>query len=259
MKKTWGFLFTWHGPKLVFRSLALTIGLGAFVFSFTGKAEALSLSEVRTQIRVHIKDVGVSGQRQTFTDSQLNALINEAQRDVINGTWAIQKSTTVTLVSGTTYYAIPSDLMEFARVTFNNKNLKESTFQEEDSAASNSPWELTGGMPSVYFQDATQPGYVGLKPFPNSVSSTGTLKVMYYAYPTDLSADSDVPFNSINRLKPFHDLLILYPCYKIFLIQGNQIKFQMYAQQYESRLAIMSSKYGTKPNYNPSFSGTRGP
>lgn len=237
------------------------VGLSwAFAFTLSAsKAEALTLSELRTQIRLHIKDVGTSSTRQTFTDTQLNSLINEAQRDVINATWAIQKQTSITLVSGTTYYAIPTDLMEITRVTFNDKNLKETTFAAEDAAASNAAWERTGGIPISYFQDSTQPGYIGMRPFPNSSSSTGTVKVMYIAFAADLSADGDIPFNTITRLYPFHDLLILFPCYKVFLIQGNQVKFQMYATQYESRLKMMSDKFGTKPNYTPGFSGTRGP
>lgn len=242
------------------KRLFVALWLGwAFVFSWAGRTEALTLSEIRTQIRLHVKDVGTASTRQTFSDAQLNSLINEAQRDVVNATWAIQKSVAITLVSGTTYYSLPTDLMEVTRVTFNDKNLKETTFEQEDAANSNSAWERTGGMPNAYFQDSTQPDKIGMRPFPNSASSTGTLKINYIAFASDLSSDSDVPFNSIARLKPFNDLLILYPCYKVFLIQGNEVKFKMYAEQYESRLAIMSGKFGTKPNYTPGFSGTRGP
>jgi hypothetical protein len=238
--------------------LRLLILVGVSVL-FSNGAEALTLSEIRTQIRVHVKDVGVAGTRQTFTDAQLNALINEAQRDVINATWAIQDQTTISLVAGTTYYALPNDLIEISRVTFNNKNLKETTFAAEDAEASNAAWETTGGLPSKYFQDSTQPGYIGFKPYPNTSANTGTIKLFYIAFPSDIANDSDVPFNGVPRLYAFHDLLILYTCYKIFLIQGNQTKFQMYATQYESRIALMAGKYGSKPNYTPGFSGTRGP
>lgn len=245
--------------KTFFRVCSFLAFGWAFVLFPSNKAEALTLSQLRDQIRLHVKDVGTSSTRQTFTDTQLNSLINEAQRDVVNGVWPIQKSTSFELVSGTTYYALPTDLIEVTRVTWTDKNLKETTFIAEDAAASNAQWERTGGQPTSYFQDPTQPGYVGFKPYPNSTTSTGTIKMQYVAYATDLSSDSGVPFNSINRLVPFHDLLVLYPCYKIFLIQGNQIKFQMYAQQYEARLAMMSAKFGSKPNYTPGFSGNRGP
>lgn len=233
--------------------------VGALLGLFGGQAGALTLSEIRTQIRLHTKDVGTSSTRQTYSDSQLNTLINEAQRDVINASWAIQKQTTVELVSGTTYYDLPTDVMEITRVTWLDRNLKETTFQEEDAAASNSAWERTGGAPDSYFQDPSQPDKIGFQPYPNSATSTGTVKIFYIAYASDLSSDSDVPFNALDRMVPYHDLLIFYPCFKIFLIQGNQVKFQTYAQWYESRLLSFRDKYGTKPNYNPGFGGNRGP
>jgi len=215
---------------------------------------ALTLSEIRTQVRLHIKDTSTT--RQRFTDAQLNSLINEAQRDVINATWAIRKYTTQELASGTTYYALPDDTMDIVRVTRINIPLEEKTKSGLDAEVRG--WELAGGTPQDYFQDETQPGYIGLHPFPNSSTSTGTLKIEYIASPSALSSDSDIPFNEIDRMTQYHDLLVLFPCYKVFLIEGEQIKFQTYFQNYESRLILMRETYGTKPNFTPGMSGASG-
>jgi hypothetical protein len=226
--------------------------VGAFLVLFSGQGRALTLSEIRTQIRLHTKDT--SATRQRFTDAQLNTLINEAQRDVVNNTWALKSYTTFELVSGTTYYALPSDLTDITRVTWKNKALPEKSKAGLDADVAG--WELTGGVPSSYFQDQTQLGYIGIYPFPNSATSTGTVKVEYVQRSPDLALDSDVPFNSVTRLKSYHDLLILYPCFKIFLIEGEQVKFTTYSQLYDSRLTLMRNTFGTNPNFNPGFSGT---
>lgn len=216
-------------------------------------SSALTLSEIRDQIRLRIKDSNTS--RQRYTDTQLNTLINEAHRDVVNATWVILNSTSITLVSGTTYYSLPSDTIDIARVTFDYVPLKETTFQDRDAQTPGS-WETSGGRPSRYYQDPTQPGYIGFQPFPNSVTSTGTIRIQYYAQANDLSDDTDEPFNGDNRYVPYHDLLVFFPCYKIFLLENEIPKAQAYAQEYESRVILMRDRVRSKPNYFPGFSGT---
>lgn len=218
-------------------------------------SEALTLSQIRDNVRIIIKDTDSS--RRRYSDSQLNAMSNEAQRDIANSTWLVWKSTTIALVSGTTYYDIPSDAIEIIRLTREYKIVDETTFDKLDSDAAGSAWEIIPGTPVEYFQDATQPGKIGVKPFPTTSQSTGTLRMQYVAQPVDLSSDSDVPYNSHYRYYPYHDLITYYVVTRIFMLEGDVNKIAPYAQLYESRIQIVREKVGSKPNYNPSFSGTR--
>lgn len=219
------------------------------------KAEALTLSDIRDQIRILIKDTDSS--RRRYSDAQLLDFINEAQRDASSNSWIVQKSTSITLTTDTTYYSLPSDTIEITRVTRDYDLLEETTFDKEDSDADGSSWETEGGVPLEYFQDSTQPDKIGIRPWSSGTSSTGTARIHYIAQPVDLSSDSDVPFNSHNRYLPYHDILIYYVVTRIFMLEGETNKVTLYAQLYESRLQMMREKVGQKVNYSPGFSGQR--
>jgi len=222
---------------------------------FSSIVNALTLDELRTEIRVRVKDVGTSGTRQTYSDTQLTNMINEAQRDVVNATWVLVSTTQITLTSGVTYYNIPDSLIAILRVTDNDKFLPETTQIKLDGEFGSSAWKReSGSTPQSYYQDPSRPGQIGVYPFPNS-SVSSTLLVTFVQEPTDLSSDSDVPFLGRERFTIYHDLIVFYFAYRIFLIEGNTNKFTIYRQEYESRLQMMRDRIGSKPNYVPSFSG----
>lgn len=222
-------------------------------FFISVNASALTLSEIRTNARLLIKDS--SSSRQRYTDAQLNKFINEGQKDVINNTWVITKSTTITLLNGTTYYSIPSDTLSVYRVTRERKNLPETSLQKLDGDSSNGSWASSGGTPISYFQDPSQTNKIGFYPWPNSSSSTGTVTFFYYAQGTDLSSDSDEPFNGEDRFTPYHDLLEYFVAYRVYVLEGEADKATLYRQEYENRLMLMAGRIGMRQNYLPSFSG----
>lgn len=219
-------------------------------------AQAMTLSDIRTEIRLRTHDVNSS--RYRYTDAQLKNLINEAQRDVNNGTWVTAKSTTTALVSGTTYYDLPTDIVAVLRVTRDYKLLSETTIDALDAKFIGGAWENSGGAPNSYFQDMSRPGQIGLYPFPNSAANAGNMRIIYIAQPTDLSSDSDEPFNSEERFRPYHDLLVFFSCYRILMTDGSDkdnVKATSYRQEYENRLELMRQLVGRKPNYNPGLTG----
>lgn len=216
---------------------------------------ALSLSDIRNQIRLIIKDNDSS--RRRYTDDNINFLINEGQRDVENLTWLLSKNTTITLVSGTTYYSLPTGVVEIARVDKDYQLLDEVSVDKLDSDNNGSKWQNQGGVPLKYFQDSTRIDSLGFYPYPSGTASTGTVHVYYVRKPTDLSADSDIPFESIDRYLSYNDLLVYYPCIRIFMIEGDVNKATFYSQIYETRIQALKEKAGSTPNFIPSFSGTR--
>ncbi len=228
--------------------------LGIVFFFSIGAAQALTLSDIRTEVRVRIKDTFTN--RYRYTDQQLTNLINEAQRDVINNTWVLSKSYSFTTLANTTYYAIPTDLLAIQRVTSSNLNIPEVTLIKLDGDNGNSAWEtFSGSALQYYFQDYAQPNEIGVYPFPLDGNSTTTVKIIYSAQGTDLVSDSDTPFNGVPRYESYDDLLIFYPAYRVFLIEGEQDKATIYRQEYESRLTVMEQAIGRKPNYVPGMAG----
>lgn len=223
---------------------------------FPAAGHTLTLTQIRSDARIFVKDA--SSTRQRFTDTQFNTFINQGQRDIVNAVWPIQKTTSFDLVNGTTYYSLPTDIIEIGRVTRQFRNLLEVSLQKLDSDFTNSSWALSGGTPQYYFQDPAQTDKIGFYPFPNSTSSTGTITVHYYAEADTLSSDSDVPFNDEERFTPYHDLLTFYTAYRIFMIEGEVDRASIYRQEYESRLQVMRDRVGSRPNFFPMFGGPSG-
>ena len=225
-------------------------------FFLAASAQALTLSEIRTEVRLRIKDTSTT--RQRFSDTQINNIINQTHRDVVNLVWPIHKTQTISLVANTTYYTLASDLIQIERLRYDNRNLDEVTPTKLDSDYENSRWRELSGIPKAYFQEPGQPEQIGFYPYPNgNTGSTEDAILTYFAQANDLSSDSDEPFNAIDRYLGYSDLLIYEPVYKIFLIEGELAKAQEYRGYYESRLELMISLTGERPNYNPSFVGQR--
>jgi hypothetical protein len=171
-------------------------------------ASAVTWTDMLAQVRVMIKDTHATNQR--FTDTQLLNLANEGQREVNIATWAIMKSTAITLVSGTTYYSLPTDYIAPLRVTRDYKLIKEVTIDKLDADFNGSGWQLTGGVPSGYYIDQTQPDKIGIYPYPNSSSSTGTLRINYVAQASTMTSTSSTPYNGIVRLQDYAEPIIFY-------------------------------------------------
>ena len=218
-------------------------------------AQALNLGEIRTEVRLHIKDSNTS--RQNYSDTQVNNIINQVHRDVVNLTWVVKKSTSLELTDETTHYALPTDLIQIARLTFRDENMEEMSLAGLDGEFSDSDWETAGGYPDKYYQNPVLPGYVSFYPYPNSSTSTGTVKINYFAQSNTLSSDSNTPFNGDYRYQDYSDILIWGAVYEIYVIEGRVDKAQYYGNLYESRLMIMREGLAKIPNWWPSFSGQR--
>lgn len=226
-----------------------------FVVAHLGTLEALTLSEIRTEIRVLIKDTDAT--RRRYTDGQLNSLVNQAHRDVVNHTWMIKKNTEIELTAGATHYSLATDTIQIQRVTWKFRNLKETSLEQLDSRFSYGDWYSSGGSPDSYYQDPARPDQLSIYPWPNSSSSTGTVRINYFAEAPTLSADSDTPFNADSRHETYHDLLINWPAYKVYLVEGDINKAASYKALYDEKLTLAVQQIGSNPNYKPSFGGQR--
>lgn len=222
------------------------------------KINAMTWGEVRTEIRVRIKDTNSS--RQRYTDTQLNNMIESAGRDIASVARPIINQLSVTLVSGTTCYDISalaaSPILDIKRVRFSNKNLPETTIEELDAKAGDT-WQATGGIPQNYFFDDTRLQNICMYPFPNGITgASGNVLVYFYQDGSEYVNDATDPFGSGNiRFKTYHDLFVWRVCADVFLLEGEGDKANYYQQLYESRLTYLKTNVWGKENYTPAFTG----
>jgi hypothetical protein len=235
-----------------------------FLLLFAGShAFALTLSEIRTQVRRNVRDTATDTTLQRYLDATITEYVNEAQREVVNLTWCVEKSTSYVLTAGTTYYDLPSDFLGVQQVTFTDSDsttflLKE--ISEKVQYQTNADFEMTAlGQPTQYFTRMPDSGTameIAYVPIPDTSASTGTVNVQYAYQPADLSGASDVPFDGFLTLYPYHGALVARATASIKQIEGRNDEAAIYFQLFDRYMAQMKDKNGAMPSYLPSARGT---
>lgn len=225
--------------------------IALFLLLLSLPAEAITLSTIRADCRVLIQDTGST--RNRFSDSQLLRFINEGQKDLVQFAKPIRKSTQFELVAGTTYYSAPADFLVPIRITRSHQLLPELSVQGLDKQIS---WQTVGGLPINYFVNHSSRSLIGFYPFPNSSTSTGTIRMEYSGQATDLSGDSDQPFNSIVELQPYGYAISLFCAYRGQVLNGNTQIAQAYYAEYSQLRNMLASDAFSRPNYKPGATGS---
>jgi hypothetical protein len=239
------------------RTLSL---LAAALLFFAGSAHALTLAEIRTRIRTNIHDTSTSSGLQRYSDATLTQEVNEAQRDVVNQTWCLETSTSITVAVGTTYYNLPTDVLTITQVRFRDTTGlvtemsevgRRKLFQDDPNFENNGQ----SSPPSQYFIQFSTAGGANLQMGVYSApSSTGTLLIDYIQQAADLSADSDIPLDGYRALYVYHYALVYRVSSRIRLREGFS-DADAYSQLYAAEIASMLNRVGAKPNSNPGFKG----
>jgi len=235
------------------RSLtALKFFLFGFLFAIP-PAGALTLSQIQTEARILALDTGST--RQRFSDSQITSFANDGQRIAVLTVKPLYKSFNFELVIGSTYYSLPTDFLQMHRLTYKNEMLTETTPEALDRSTK---WEEVSARPTNYFIHFASRTKVGVYPYPNSSTSTGTVKVEYFAQATDLAGSSDEPFNGVTELKGFHYGLAYFAAARMAMIDGRQDLAVMYMGEYRAFLDRMDKESKNRPSYRPGAIGRGG-
>jgi len=221
----------------------------------------LNLGEIETKVRQQVRDTGTGTSLQRYSDTVLDGFINEGMRDVVNQTGCLDQIYNITLVANTTFYALPSDFIaiQFARfkdVSNNTYNLEEKN--ERSFRQSNPDWQRQTGKPVNYFtrtSTSAETNELALYPIPSTATHLGTIIVDYVSQTSDMVSDSDEPFDGLDSMNPYHNVLVDYATARIKLIEGRTDEGNAYGQLYISGITTIAAKFGQKPNWSPSFSG----
>jgi hypothetical protein len=222
---------------------------------------SLTLSDIRTEIRIAVKDNPTSSTFYRYTDTNLNNFINEAQREMVNRTWLSQRVTSYILTSGVTYYNLPTDYIVAQQVYFTDKS---GSTQDLDEIAQktlydfNPAWERDSGQPESYWishattpqNQQSAPLRISYIPIPTK-TSTGTVTIWYNNIVPNLSSDSHVPFQNRRHLYPYHQALAYHVIYRIKLREVKVDQAGLYQTLYENILQTMKQRLGEMPNYRP--------
>jgi len=230
-----------------------------FIFSVPSFCEALTLSDLLSQTRLFLKDDAAASSRQKFTPAQLTNLLNNSQKEVNLRTFAVVKTTLITLSAGTTEYSLPTDHIMPLRVTVDFSPIPERTLSHLDDEGLAWVSKATG-MPTNYYirissslTEGVSKESIGFIPV-----SSGTMlsRVEYLSQPDDLVSSGDTPFGlNDNRLKPFHHVLAYRSAYHGYLIIGDFDSASLYLREYEQLVRQMEDLTKTRILFNPNFRG----
>lgn len=235
----------------------------ALLLLFTVNVQALTVSEIYTEVRRYVNDNASSSARYKYSDAALNSFINTAQQEIVNATWLSQNTSSYILTPNTTFYSLPSNMIAIAKVEFqdvggNILELKESTLKK--LYGQNPEWKSNRGAPVEYYvseANISSPSLTGLNisylPIPTN-TSTGTVTIQYYNQVVDISTGTDIPFDSKNHLIPYHNTIVYNVVSRIKLLEMKTSEAQFYDQLYGRELIMMRDRIHSKPNYNPSIS-----
>lgn len=233
-----------------------------FFFAFSVKVNALTLTQIYTEVRRNINDNPSDSARYRYSDAVLLDFVNTAQREIVNATWLSEKTTSYQLSANTTFYSLPNDLLAVMKVEFTDSGggiieLRETSLKKLFN--DNVEWRTDTGSPVDYYvsqANISSPSLSALNisyiPVPIN-TSTGTVAIQYFNRVPDLSAGSDVAFSSKSHLIPYHQTIVYNVTAKIKLIEMKSAEAQFYFQLYTNDLGLMRDRINSMPNYSPSM------
>jgi hypothetical protein len=241
-------------------------GLLAILSCFaTIPAQALTLAQVRTEVRRAIRDNPADSSRYRYSDAVLLDFINEAQREVVNMTWLAEKTTTYVLSARTSYYVLPDDYLAVTQAYFRypgGDTIELDELSQKGLYDTMPGWESESGSPVNYWvSNATNPSVsnptpmrISYIPVPTT-QSTGTVTLWYLQQVADLANDTDVPFDGRRTVYPYHMGIVYHVVTRIKLIEGKADEAQLYQVMFTNSVGISNDRMGRRPNYTPSMMG----
>jgi len=192
-----------------------------------------TLGDLRADLRDRLDET----QARYWDDRQLNRWINEGALDMARRAECLPTSTTITAVSGTQSYALPTNLFRAHRATF-SADLGVTVYplefrdrNELDEIWSTRPQTQQYAPAFAFFDGYGTNATIGLFPIP---SAGGQLIVYYYRTPSTAVSDTD----ALDTPTGWEDLAIQYAEY-VALRKDSNPDWQESKQMYEEHLAEM--------------------
>lgn len=236
------------------RKIKIILAMG-LLFTIVSPSHGMTAAEILTRVRINIADQATAGNRQSFSDADLLAYMNDGQREANILAWLLQDRINLTLVSGTTEYALPADFLSTDRVLFNGAKLTQTSLNELDA---NTPaWTTTSGAtPQKYYLYRTTTTVLGFYPAPRSPTYTN-ITVYYVKQPAELTSTSQTPWNGWSSLTPYHTALVYYVTYRANKALNKETEATSFYQEWAAAIEIMRKGTTSMPDFNPGYVGQR--
>ena len=183
------------------------------------------VSTIISSARQRLNETGTA----FFTDEQLTAFCNEAQKYFARETKCLEATdTSKTSVSGTQSYALPSDFYALKRLLYDGKIVFETSFNDIDETEIDET-DYTGTPESFYIWN----NKIYFIPVPDTTGDI--ISVYYYKMPANISATTDML--EINTL--YDDTIIAYIVYLALIKDDELDKADYHMQECNAKIALI--------------------
>ena len=179
------------------------------------------------------------------SDAILTRWLNEAQGIMCRKTGCLATKSYCATVSGQAEYDIPTDLLMitpdggvqyYDTSATDYHKLQAVTMDWLDQHVGD--WRNAGsGTPTSYYRRGS---VIGVYPKPNTTGDK--IYIYYWEDASNMTADGDEPFNDEERLRPYHDLLLIYALYKGQETSDELKSAQYYRELFELKVNQMSGE-----------------
>jgi len=202
----------------------------------------MNLGEIKTSVKRQFGDE--SGAQ--ITESDITRWANDAIRDIVRKVEITNQHRETNVVSGDGGYELPDNYMYIARVTYNNRLIRERKLQDLDLESVGVDAVGNGEPESYYIWNNT----VYLYPAPSS-SGSGNLDIWYVSQPAALVSDADVP-----EIPTYmHEDIVRYCLARAKELDEDYQAATMFDSDYENR--IMQARYEKSAQPTDSYPGVR--
>jgi len=196
----------------------------------------MNLDGIRKRVRLLVPEATTG----VLDNQNLELLINDGALDVVAKTDCLQNYADQDVTAAVQEYSIPTDAIKVLAVYYGGTGSWEKLplVTMDHLANEIAPdWFARTGTIYAYYK---RRDYVGLYQTPTSAEAgTSYLRIYYSEQPATLSSDSDVPFEGIVQLYPYHELIVMYAMYHVKQILGKWEQAKIIEQDYVAKAAAM--------------------
>lgn len=203
----------------------------------------MTWAEILAEIKRTLKEPPTGGH---WTDAELLRRANIGQRMIVRLTGCLTGAETILSVSWQGEYDKPANILKIIRVSYNGKRIYGIPISDLDTTIPN--WQENIGIPTNYYETFTK---IGLYPKPNATGEP--IVVEGVIKPNDLTTGTSVPFNAVNYLEDYHDLITSFVLYRCLLEDGNQL-YTEHKNNYYQGIMSLKSELLSRPDELRTFS-----
>lgn len=202
----------------------------------------MNLGDIKTAVKRQFGDE--SGVQ--ITESDITRWANDALVDIIRKVEITNQHRETAAISGDAGYELPSNFMYIARVTYDNRLLRERKLRDLD-LQSNSVDSVGSGTPEYYYIWSNT---LYLHPAPSSTGS-GNLDIWYVSRPESLVSNADEP----EIPDHMHEDIVRYCLARAKELDEDYEAAVLFEADYEARM--MQARYESSSQPTDSYPSIR--